>query len=1009
MTSFSRLNTNLLQLKSKHSSDNAQHLYVNGNVGSSTEEITSVEYSKLFQLKLIDESLSFQWCNNYTVLSIYSMKETFARKTIYIHFPKPLLNKWFTAVVYESSETTSNLCFDVILKDGIFINLSLPIDFILSRTRQNEYPENWLKVLNPYDFSVRPPQCLFHVDNTFSVVFLKDGGLLGLKRIPLEILNDFELQPVLFNDSSYFQSFTRMFSKYDNHNSAVVSAELLNDKYLVTLTNDATIKIWDLTTYQLNAHFDLKEKNQQVNYGAAGKYMIICGSLLFVYLPAGNGSFQVIQLENTHSSRISFKPLNVNIPLNLSSYSIWSLIDIQLVKSSIVKQSGLNLVLLWKRNTVTKLQLLSFEDSLCSSYKWIDGNSTYLSDLLDDSDLITNGNMEKALLNLKSHYSQSTYDDAQKILNKNNVMVQINDPHNQDYLNNLEALLKELHKQYQEPSTLTILDDEIIVVNSLHMYHHSTYKLDSQLETIFFNIFERKEPSSQLELFLNILHGFSTTITSETLNKISEKFLDMVNGSINPSLSLKNKITIVFQDCLTNGFQSANLSKLLENLNSIDVVEVLSEFIHCDLKVGAFSVIDLLDTDIFLSVLSMESLKQTLSIMDKFIIDILLVFTIVDINYEVFAEKLSKLITLHFNISLWLQVYQIDKLLAISETFGHVTKYNYGAQLKSYSDITDFTTLMVGFVKNSPTAEPPIFTRAFSDFILNGEDLTCAKQFLHFVAKPYHVSKDPVEELLYALSLFKCNEYDASIEIFLANDFSDELSLPKYLEVTENHVWYNLLHAINTKDKPAYYYELSVLCSKASSYANALKTIKKSISLDGTRADQLIQYLDTLIVFGDYKEVLDVLRLEQKVLDISLREKYYYTLLSDQKYSEMFTATLLQECYNANISNGSILLCVSDYKIIASILSSQVSLTDWNSYKKLFSFRILNQHERKACEELYDYVLFGSNDEVKEKCLLLISNVLKTFSDAKDQWFISYPGQIIHLHELNDKMNKCSK
>ncbi|CDO95410.1 unnamed protein product [Kluyveromyces dobzhanskii CBS 2104] len=1006
MTSFSRLNINLLQLKPKRSSENAQHLYIDGDGRTSNEKISSVEYNKLLQLKEVDEELSIQWCNNYTVLSIYSMKKTFSRKTLYIHFPQPLLNKNFTAVAYQSNNGCNSLCFDLILKDGIFINISLPIDFIISKNPRDEYPDNWLKVLNAYDFSVRPPQCLFHVNDEFSVVFLKDGGLLGLKRIPLEVLNDFELQPVLFNDSSYFQSFTRMFSRYDNHNSAVVSAELLNERYLVTLTNDATIKIWDLITYQLSVHFDLKEKNKQVNYGVVGKYMAIRENLLIVYIPAGNGSFQIIQLQNDPSAKINFKPLNVNIPVNLSSYTVWSLIDIELIRSSSIEQPELNLVLLWKSNTVTKLQLLSFQDSSFNNYNWIDCNNTYLPDLMEDSDLLTNGNMEKSLLNLKAHYSQSTYIDAQSILNQNNVVIQMNDLQNQEYLTNLEALLKELHKQYQEPSTLTVIGDGIVVINSLQMYHHSTYKLDSKLESIFFKISERKEPSTQLESFLNVLHGFSTTISSDTLIKVSAKFLDLVNGSIDPALSLKEKMTVVFQDCLLNGFQSVNLSKLLENLNSIDVLEVLSDFITGDLNIRSSSVIDLLDTDVFSSVISMESLKQTLLVMDKFIMDILLVFTIVDINYEMFTEKLNVLMELHFNISLWIQVYQIDKALAISEIFKYTSKYGHGVQLGSYEDVTNYTTLMVDTVRSFSINEPPLLTKAFCEFILNNDDLTYANQFLHYVARPYHISNNPIEELLYALSLLKCAEYDTSMEIFFKHDFSDELYLPKCLEVPEDHVWHSLFRTIGSKDKSAYYYELSVLYSKASSYANALQTIKKSISLDGSRAHHLLQYIDTLIVFGDYNEVLDVLRLEQELLETELREKYYKRMLTDQKCSEMFTATLFQSCYEANVSNDSILLSVTDYKIIASILLSQVTLSNWNSYKKLFSFRILNQHERKACEVLFDYVLFGPDNEVKEKSLLLISNVLKTFSDASDQWFISSTGQIIHLYELDSKLNK---
>lgn len=1010
MSSFSRLNTNLLQLKPANAQIKTTHLYFDGKVRSSHEEIFSVDYNKCFQLTNSDEHISYQWCNDFTVLVIYTMKDTFSRSVIYVHLPKPLLNKQFTSTVFECNGDINypSLGFDLILKDGIFVNITLPLDFILSRIHLNEYPDNWARVLNPYDFSIRSPQYLFHVDNRFSVVFLKDGGLLGLKRVPLEVLNDFELQPVLFNDSSYLQSFTRIFSKFDNQNSAVVSATLLNENLLVTLTNDAAIKIWDLNSFHLAGHYDLNSKGRHMNYGTVGNYMLLLNSLLFVYLPTGNGCFQVLELDSLQSTeKISIKPISAEIPVNLSSYSIWSLLDMQILSQNALSNSNINLVVLWKSNMVTKVQLLSFQQPTFEEYTWTDCNNTYLSDLLDGEDLITNGSMEKSLLNLKSHYSQTTYDDAQNILNKNNLVVQVNDPQNQAYLTNLESVLKELHKQRQEPSSVTILNDEIILVNNLYAFHHSAYKLEEKIESIFFKILENNNVSSSpLEEFLSVLHGFSSTISSDTLTKVSERYLDIVNGSINPSLSLKDKITTVFQDCLQNGFQAANLSKLLEGLNSIDVIDVLDQFLHEHNKGTTEAIIDSLNTDVLSSTICMESITQYLSVFDKFIIDILLIFTILDIDFDTFEGRLTELINLHFNISMWLQISQIDKILAISETFKHTSKYGYGIRLRSNSDLTNFTNKMFEFVKTRVSDEPPLLIRAFNDFILNGQNMSLAKQFLHFVIKPYHISKKVNDEFLYALSLLKCEENDASLDVFLSNNFCQDLSLPSYLNVSENHPWFNLFQTIQNSNEAEYFYQLSILYSKMSSYSNALKTIKKSISLGGSSKDQLVQYIDILIVFGDYKEILDVLRLEQKTLDVASREKYYHKLLTDQKCSDLFTATLFQQCSVANIKNDSIFLSVEDNKIIASVLTSLVDLSDWTTFKKLFSYRILTQHERKACEVLFDYVLLGSDPTVKQRCLLLISNVLKTFTDVKDRWFVNSNGQIIHLYEITDKLSK---
>ena len=157
------------------------------------------------------------------------MRDAISGKTLVIHLPKPLLEQNHTSTIFQSGANNELICFDFILSDGIFVSISLPIDFIVSRSSELNSDHPWIKISNPYDFSVRPPQLLFHVDEMLSIVFLKDGGLLGLKRFPLEVLNDYDLQPILFNDSSYFQRFTRIFSKSDNEDTSVVSTLLYHN------------------------------------------------------------------------------------------------------------------------------------------------------------------------------------------------------------------------------------------------------------------------------------------------------------------------------------------------------------------------------------------------------------------------------------------------------------------------------------------------------------------------------------------------------------------------------------------------------------------------------------------------------------------------------------------------------------------------------------------------------------------------------------------------------------
>lgn len=1004
MESISRINTNLQLFCSNTSPKIIEHLYVDENTRSSSKHISVVNYNKCIHLVGHGDHISFQWCNGYSILSLYTMKESSAGKTILIHLPEGLLNQHFTSTYYQAGSNNELLCFDMILKSGIFISVSIPIDYILHKKRKLNPSGQWVKVLNPYDFSVRPPQLLCQVDNSFSVVFLRDGGLLGLKKFDSDVLNDYELQPILFNDSSYLKSITRLFSRNDTNSASVISALVFDEKYLVTLTADCTLKFWDLEDYRMVNHIDVKDGNKIVNYDSLGNYMAIYENNLIVYVPTGNGIFKILDLYYDHVGRINVSFKESSIAVNLSSFSIWSLVDMALTKPSFVDNAYLQLVLLWKSNTVTKTQVFNFTNVNLESYTSLETNNTYISDITGDSILQTNGNMEKAILNLKSHYSQATYDDAQDILKENNVILNVKDPNNQEYLTTLESILKELHKRFQDPSSLSILNGELVVVNNLQLYHHSTYKMDSKLETIFFNIKDNRSIDQPLAQFFKVLNGFSSTISIETKDRLCSRFFDIVNGNIDRSLTLKEKFTIIFRECLQHQFQPSNLHVLLEELNSIDVISIINQFLDAELNSSLSSRIDLLTHDTFNTVLVIESVKQILIILKQFVTDILLIFTIVEIDYKLFAKQLNTLLELNFNVSLWLQLYQIDNRFLTSETFRATSQYGYGVKIISYQDLTGYTNEIVKHIRSSDLNVSPLLIDAFDNLVLNVKESDKLRYFHQFVMKPFHMNNEALNDFLYALSLYKFGDFDQSLEVFTKHDYTNGLKLPNTALYVQNEEWSKLFSSISSKNKVLYYYELSRLYSQASSYTNALKTIKKSIALDTYSKEQLLQYLDTLLVFSDFKEILDVMRIERDILGKDLRKEYYEKLLTDKNYAVQFTKTLFSLNFQTDINEKSISLSPEDFMMIDSILSSQVEHKSWTSIKKLYVFRILNHHERRACETLFAYVSQAVDDNMKRKSLLMILNVLKTFDDSKDQWFISSQGHIVHLFEIQERL-----
>lgn len=1016
---LSKIDANLLQLSRQAVAENVIDLHLDGenNVQQRSKPSSLVDsiYANTIELSN-NECISYHLSLKCDTLTLYPMGNPVSGKTINIHLPSSSMNKQHTLTVQEIDE---KIIISVILQNGVYLIMELPFEFVFS---DSGLGQDWFKVLDPYDFTIRIPHLLYDISLELSIVFLDDGGLLGLKKT-----NDSDLEPILFNDNSYLQSISHIFSRKSKKYEKAISCLVFQESFLVVLTQNCHLKVWDLNTFNLLQDYDLSKEHYFENtnsraYENPGRFFTLLDNWLVIYLPFGNGIFQIGSLTIDNKGNICFTKKSI-IPANLSSSSIWSLVDMTLLKPlELNKESSyLNLAVLWKSGSISKLQILNLVDEDLQAHEWIDATNKSLSDIESEQDLNVNGDVQRGLLNLKSRYAPQIFDGAQQILSENNIVILAGEPETEDYVANLDTVLRDLKNQCDEVSSLSVYRDEIIVVNCLQKYNHSVYKINSTLENIYYNI-HNEINEDELSRYLKTLHGFSTTLSKRVLTNVSEKFVDLVSGKISKSLSPNEKFTEVFKSCLESKFEVSNLKLLFEELNSFNVIPLLNDLISNHLLVFTAHTNDFIDAitlDNFTTVITIESLYQLITIQRHFILQVLLTFALLDFDYEMFANQLDSLLELHFKQSLVLELYRVDKSLVATELFVHTTKFRSGIQLNSYSELFSYLNYALCSIYGSPVVANPYFMKFFDSYVLqygnNQNQDSTSKLLLENIGWPFYIREDKMQEFMLAMMLFVCKRHGQAYEFFQLNDYPEAIadSLPTCLKGLQDSestsIWAPLLSSFSVPYRhSAYNYELSLLFARSNNAEFAYKCIKKSIEYSMKNIEveephkfkqvQLKEYLDLLFNFCMYVEALDVLRFSHATLSEEVRTNYYRTILESTHQSRQFFATLLKLCHSHEVD--SLYLPVSDFQIIDNILSSHLRDKTWESFKKLYSFRMVNKHERSAAEILYDYLgIVGNDIESKRKCYLIIINVLSTFDNERDQWLLN-GSNIITLPEL---------
>lgn len=993
--------------------------------------------------------LSYHVSSRYNSVTLYQLTNTTYLKTVHIHFYTKLLNKHHTLslLLHENGEI---LVINMILDDNVFISINLPLSIFTTLTKTNEVKldKNWFTAHVPYDFTVRVPHFLYTINSEFSMVFLEDGGLLGLKS-----LNDKSFEPILFNDGSYLQNLLSIFKKNKTHGK-VINCTTFQNRFLITLTEFAYLKIWDLKTFNLVQNIILLPTDSgSINktYDILGKYLTIYHNFLCIYLPYENGKFQIhtLFIDNSDCLQVSTQSI---IACNLSSSSIWFLADMKLTRPLDLNLSNsfINLVILWKSGDNSKLQLLNITDETLTGYQWIESSSKSINDIDSNLDLIFENNIissndfDKMLFKLKTRYSKDIFERAQSILNENNIVIKQNNTYsetdmkqNLEYLGNLETILKDLKKQANDVSSLSLYKNEIIIVNTLNKYNHSVFKVNNTIENYFYNITNKIEKTdSELIKFLKSLYVFITSISDETLLACTRKFIDIITGKISKELSLPEKFSIIFKETLQSRFDVNRLQILFNELSSLDVVSVITDFVDnhiLDTKQNK-NVIELLTSNIFSDIVSIESLYQSISIANKFVLMVLLVFVLLDSNYSIFDKQLNTLLEIFYKQSLFLKLYQQNNYLLMKDVLKKTTELGHGIKLDSYSQWNNYIQHAVQQIYSLPIESNDYLWRFFEYYVVVSslDQTTQNLKAFSNLRSLFFIHDNKIHEFLQAMLLFICGDYNQSFDFFqLHDDYVDtpRESLPYFLNniIDETYgeiLWSNILKCYISKDNKLarFNYYLSCLFE---TYANdnklALRAIQKSIDIAMHNEVQDIkdfdiatiqhqQLLDLLLYFSLYEEAIDVLRLSHFCLPVPERTYYFRKMLDHGNHNTVFFSKLLTLCttYNQD-KEGKKFLSHEDYHIIDSILLNNLEITrDWKDYKKVYSFRLLNRFEREAAEIIYQYYIkhgIHQDVEIQKQCYLIVMNILETFDTVYDQWLVN-GSNIISLQDLRNDFKR---
>ncbi|KAH3899867.1 Nup120p SCDLUD_004166 [Saccharomycodes ludwigii] len=844
-----------------------------------------------------------------------------------------------------------------------------------------------------------------------------------------------------------------------NDNCIVSMSYLHGCEKLLTLSASLELKVWDmkhnrnvLILQEKLISIDTKNNGDSM-FVNLGTYLCCLESkdqnnlvYLLVYLPIRNGVFQLYQLSGVENDKVSMD-LYKEIDSTMDNKSTWSLIDLRLKylldSNTNNNIENLEFYVLWKNNTSCKLELWN------NNNEWIKSisNKTIVDTFspLGFTSINYNNDIRTALLNLKAQYgtylfnyaSNEIYndddddDDDDDNNNTNSNNNNNNNNNNDERIIQLESLLKQLKRVIFEPSSLAFYSNDIPIINNLSDFpYFSVYKWDS------INV-----KDDQLTNYLGIVQNFIKILPfNEICQTISKDFIAMVQNDTPISSGFDD---LVVRRDLKKYVNQGALDRFVNELSKIDdfisvLNNLIENYIHntTQTRAGLISSIlpNTLDTSLIL-----ESLNRSVIQLNELILKILFTFTVLEFDYNLLKSHIGKLLKMHYMTELWLTLYKLDKSELIMVLFHQYSQYGHGFVINNGMDsLINITEYLFSQLIDYSNFEP-VFYKLYCKKLSSGNNTVTktneALDFNYFVGTPFSLNNSMAQQYLLGLLQYKCANYDQCYEIMTTkNKTLCEFKLPSIIS-RNLPAWSKSLigssgNASKFKDS-IFFYELSLLFYKASNYTNSLKCIKKSIAISSLKEieqeqgetksnapanfkkNQIKHYIDVLSIFDNFKEIMDVLILNSNdytAIDDDSRYKYYEKLLLNH---DLFYQTII----DLSLSDE-LILPLKDYNMIDNLLlltkdrncnllltnTGEITGTNtkFQDYLKVFNFRLSNENTRKAVEIMYEYYQMGdeSNSEYRENARTLIVNILSSYKNEKDRWFLDSKGQIILLKDL---------
>ncbi|ODQ61406.1 hypothetical protein WICANDRAFT_61964 [Wickerhamomyces anomalus NRRL Y-366-8] len=990
---------------------------------------------------------------NSIVLTPLALNNNFSieLRVLKINLPDKIRSNCLTINQFINSNDETSILVDIISDAGMIITIILKLsDFVVSKSSSidsSNYQE-WCKISNPYGFDIRKPHILYSYSHDYSIVLLRDGGIIGLKKD----LSNFTVEPIIFNDNSYFESLGNLFKPWaKNHKFSSEHSDLSLkttidaihlDDYLITVTINKKLRVWSISRQSLILEKELTDFISSNKITTNKPYLDpnptklleilkveINGqqhTYLSIFLPFGNGVFKILEIQsNLTSFEVGDLGAKFEFEANLpDSTTIWLVADFKSIAPS--AKENLELWVLWKSNTSSIIQNLKIDKD--ASFQWFEvaKSSIELQKFTDsetwsefylrkifDAGLYSNEIVETALSIYEQHFTndqlnkdgdENLLDDLSirekvvKTIGKDIVIDKNYDENLKKQWQRFDTLCKEFQKQSDEPLKLYInVDTSLILVINRNDYSlvrkTSNMELLSNNKHLKISSIEEFDDIKEHLRFLDIISNFRKSISSDVLNNVRNALVRLVNTT-QPTRPKNESLALIYESSLNNKFNPTNLSSLVEELATFDnIFKIIKDLLNLQSGSNDDSLIKGKLTKFGVS-LVLKTLKDILVVNQEILFDLLILLLVLEFDN---AEELESL------LSVILPLYQTYQ--AIETTF----YINFNTTTNKLE--LDETSVL----ENSLVTK--ILELKFPDgFLLTGNTLNQfinhqiipfinSVEFIYSVAA-YLISNDytfllynhylqyygdtPVFALLKAVTYLQTDQASKAEKILLKNS---EQIIKYRLTSQEKEIFKSIedysvfFHTSLSK----FYMNLSILFLNSFKFQSALKFINLSIS-------------------NNFNNEFDNKYLEEKyytlfTIAIELSNFEIATIALDnikdpKKKIESFDRFIYKLYKIGEIRRLNYYDFKQDYPLVDSILLSKAQsyTSDLKKslffYQVLYSFRLKYKRYRSALESLYEFINKTKQEE-DETLKLTVAGLYSTILNLlvtlpkDEQWIIT--------------------